>query len=126
MAQREIVANSQTGTVDGTTINNLRASMVAGAIVTASDVQTLINMYNTMIGHYHTYTDRYQEATFGNNGDRNLYEESKNTGAPISVSGSIGSINSSTTITAAKHNEIAYNSRVLQSHYHQIDDRTAI
>ncbi len=126
MAQREITANSQTGTVDGNTVNSLKASMVSGALITASHVQTLIDMYNTMIGHYHTYTDRYQEATFGNNGDRNLYEESKNTGAPINIGSSIGGINSSTTITASKHNELAYNSRVLQSHYHQIDDRTAI
>lgn len=122
MAQREIQANSQTGTVSITTINNLRGSMVAGAIITASDVQTLIGMYNTMIEHFHTYTDRKQEATFGNNGDRNLYEESRDTTNPTGATGSIGNVTSSTTITAAKHNELAFKSVVLQNHYHQISD----
>ena len=98
--------------------------MAIGNIVTASNINTLIGMFNTMIGHYHTYTDRFQQATFGNNGDRGLYEETKNTGAPISVGGSIGSIDSSTIIAAAKHNELADVSRALQTHLHQIDDRT--
>ncbi len=78
-----------------------------------------------MIGHYHTYTDRYQEATFGNNGDRNLYEESKSTAAPSGVTGSIGSIGAGDVVLASKHNELSTNSRVLQGHLHSIDDRTS-
>lgn len=121
-ASRERVADSQTGTIDSATISTLRTSMSIGRTVTVSDINTLIDMFNTMVGHYHTYTDRKQEATFGNNGDRNLYEESRNTTGPTGATGSIEAVTSSTTITAAKHNELAFNSVVLQNHYHQISD----
>jgi hypothetical protein len=133
-ASREQLADSQTGTIDGATISSLRSSMAVGNIVTASNINTLIGMFNTMVGHYHTYTDRYQQATYGNNGTREVLQEAKNTGVPIDTSSGstiqslyapFSAIDTSTIITAAKHNQLANTSRALQNHLHQIDDRTA-
>jgi len=127
-AQREITPDSQTGTASSATITSLRSSMVAGAIITASDMTSLLNMYNSMIGHYHTYTDLYQSATFGNNGDRNTYTEVKSTAAAASGASVVQTItsnaNTSIPIIAATHNALAYNSRILQLHEHSLDDRT--
>lgn len=128
MAQRSISANSQSTTVSSSTINSLRSSMGSGSLIRASDINTLVTMYNTMLGHYHTYTDLYQTGNvdlggYGNNGDRATYEESKTTNA---VTGSfiMGQVGSGDPIQVAKYNELAYGSRVLATHYHAISDRT--
>lgn len=110
-------------------IGVLRNNIKANAVITYSDLQTLINLINNAIGHYHTYDDAYQLATYGNNGDRNNYYRDTSTYTAYSVSGQggmsgIGGVSTSTTITAAKHNEMAYNMRVYGYHTHQIDDRT--
>ena len=130
MAQRSNSTSTLVNTIDINTVNNLKASMIVGAVIEASHINTLLNMYNTLLGHYHTYTDRIQEATFGAGygdnpgaGDRTLYEESKSTGTPYAISGSITEVAASTIINASKHNEIALKSRQFQNHYHQIDDR---
>lgn len=126
---RNISANSQSVTVSLDTINSLRSSMSAGSLVRASDINSLIGLYNTMMGHYHTYTDLYQTGDvdlggFGNNGDRATYTESKNTGGPSSVSSNMGEVTAGTNIGVAKYNEMAGNSRALASHSHGISDRT--
>lgn len=123
-AQVTRTANSQNGTVSLTTVNTLRGNMASGKVLYAADVNSLISMYNTMVGHTHTYTDAYQLATFGNNGDRNNYTENKTTTAPVSAAG-IAGVTANTVVYASQHNSIAAQSRILQSHYHQINDRTS-
>lgn len=105
-------------------ISALRGSIATGNTCTASNINTLIGMINNMLGHYHTYDDAYQLATYGNTGDRNNYYEDKNTDRGNSFPSNIGTIDSSTTITAAKHNEMAGACRTIRDHSHNINDRT--
>ena len=126
-------------TISSTTVNTLKISMAAGNKIYASDVNSLISLYNTMNSHYHRYDDAYQLPTYGtgygdNPGgalsgagtwDRTNYYEDKDTSVPVSGA-SIGGISVGNTITASKHNEIATQSRNLSSHYHTINDRTNI
>lgn len=109
----------------GTDIANLRAVIAAGQTVTASHINSLSTLINTAMGHYHTYDDAYQLATFGNNGDRNNYYVDKNTGAPFSKPSDLGNVSAGTDITASHHNTMRNAADFLRSHYHQIDDRTS-
>jgi hypothetical protein len=127
MATREIYHNSINYTGSDTIASNiatLRTNIVSGAIPTASDHNTLISMINNMLGHYHNYNDQYQIATYGNNGDRGTYSESKNSNPPAYRPGNTGTVDTSTVITAARHNLMKDGCNFLRSHFHQIDDRT--
>lgn len=104
-------------------ITGLRSEIAAGSTVDATDINGLISLINSWLGHTHTYDDAYQLATYGNNGDRTNYYEDK---ATASIGGSVGSISVGTTITAAKHNEMKDKINALRSHAHTINDRTAI
>jgi hypothetical protein len=102
-------------------ITTLRGSIAAGNDINASDITSLINLTNSWLGHFHTYDDAYQLATYGNNGDRNNYYEDKNAAA---IGGSISEVTAGDVIFAAKHNEIRTSIAALGSHSHTIDDRT--
>lgn len=105
-------------------ISTLRSKITSGAIVYQGDIQTLINLINNAIGHYHTYDDLYQIATYGNNGDRNTYIRDSSTGGYSNNPGALGGVSTTTTITAGKHNEMAGAMRAYGYHNHAIDDRT--
>lgn len=122
-AQRTVTADSVTPSPDTTTIATLRTSISVGQVITASNINTLASFINNWLGHYHSYTDAYQLATYGNNGDRNNYYESKTTSTVVSAPASITAINTSTVITATKHNEIRSVTDNLGHHYHTINDR---
>jgi hypothetical protein len=131
MAQTTRDPKATYGTVDVNTVNTLKSSMVSGNVMYASDVNTLINLYNTMNSHYHRYDDAYQLATYGAGygnwpgaGDRNNYYEDKDTSYPVGAT-AIATVANTTTATASKHNEIAGQSRTMKTHYHTINDRTA-
>jgi hypothetical protein len=60
----------------------LRARMQAGQIIFKSDMLLLNNLIHDYLGHYHTYQDLVQRADSGNNGDRDTYVETRNSGVP--------------------------------------------
>lgn len=105
-------------------ISALRGTITTGAPCTANNVNTLIGMINNMLGHYHTYDDYYSLKTYGNTGSSSPPED-KNTDRGNSFPSNIGTIDSSTTITAAKHNEMAGACRTMRQHSHNINDRTS-
>jgi hypothetical protein len=78
-----------------------------------------------MNGHYHTYDDAYQLATYGNTGDRNNYYEDKNTTYADDRTTAPTDTASDTSITATRHNQLRDSINILRIHYHQINDRTA-
>lgn len=114
-------------------ITTLRTNIQAGNTVTYSDISTLAGMMYNWLGHYHTYDDAYQLATYGNNGDRNNYYEDKSSGSvnngtstsnwPSAQTGKFPS-GIGATITAEYHNAMKADTAALASHSHQIDDRT--
>jgi len=106
---------------DNSPITGLRNNIAAGNNINASDITSLINLTNSWLGHFHTYDDAWQLATYGNNGDRNNYYEDKNT---ATIGGSIAAIDNTTTILATKHNELRNTINTLGHHTHTIDDRT--
>lgn len=106
---------------DNSPIAGLRNNIQSGNNINASDITSLINLINSWLGHYHTYDDAYQLATFGNNGDRGNYYEDKNT---ASIGGSIPGISQGDTIFADKHNDMRNKINTLGNHNHTIDDRT--
>jgi len=131
MAQTERTPKNIYGTADINTINALKASITANTVVYASQINSLIGLYNTMNTHYHRYDDAYQLATYGAGygqwpgaGDRTDYYVDKDTSYPVSGA-SISTVAAGSVATASKHNEIAGQSRTMKVHYHTIDDRTA-
>lgn len=114
--------NSKANTfADNAPIAGLRNNIVAGNNISASDITSLINLTNSWLGHFHTYDDAWQLATYGNNGDRGNYYEDKNT---ATIGGSISGISAGDVIAATKYNEIRNAVASLGSHVHSIDDRT--
>jgi hypothetical protein len=105
-------------------INSLRAAVTSGGTIYANDLNRISTLINNMNGHVHNYTDTYQEATYGNNGDRTLYTESKNTSGPDSVITSPTNTFANQSITASRHNELRNAINAIAYHNHGIDDRT--
>lgn len=106
-------------------IASLRAAIQSGNVVYANDLNRIANLINNMNGHYHTYDDAYQLATYGNNGDRNNYYRDTNTNSIDSYITAPNTTASNTNITASRHNELRNAINDLRLHYHGIDDRTA-
>lgn len=128
MAQREQTATALVYTDSATQsaeIASLRTAVQTGNTIFAADLNRIGTLINNMNGHYHTYTDAYQLATYGNNGDRTNYTESKNTNSIDSVTTAPTNTAANTTITASRHNELRVAINNLRSHLHGIDDRTS-
>jgi hypothetical protein len=128
MAQTEKNFESLTFTDSGslaTEIATLRTNIQAGNNIVATDLNRIGTLINNLNGHYHTVQDAYQLATFGNNGDRGNYYETKNTSSPDAITSAPTDTASNTTITATRHNALATSVNELRTHYHTIDDRTS-
>ena len=106
-------------------IASLRGSISSGQIVRATDLNRIGTLINNMNGHYHTYDDAYQLATFGDNGDRTNYYEDKNTAGPDATITAPTNTAANTSITASRHNALRDALDEIRSHNHSIDDRTA-
>jgi len=104
---------------------SLRTAIQSGNTIFANDLNRIGTLINNMNGHYHTYDDAYQLATFGNTGDRTNYIESKNTGGPDATATAPTNTAADTSITASRHNELKDSINQLRQHFHSIDDRTA-
>jgi hypothetical protein len=107
-----------------TNVSNAVASFVAGGTIRASHFNYIIDSVNQMNGHNHTWTDYYQRATYGNNGDRANYEQTSTSNGPNGVSGltgrTVGQI-----IYASAHNDCLTSVTALASHTHTENDRTS-
>lgn len=108
-----------------TIISDLRAAIQAGNTVDAADVNKLITFINDWDNHTHSYTDRYQQATFGNNGDRTLYQRDITSAKHDQDNTNVAAVAVGDVITAAKHNEMRGVCNDLRSHNHQVNDRTS-
>ena len=128
MAQTERNPKSMTFSGSGSQaaeIASLRSSIQSGNLIYANDLNRIATLINNMNGHYHTYDDAYQLATFGNNGDRNNYYEDKSTNSVVGAINVSTSTAADTDITATRHNELRNAIEGLRTHYHGINDRTA-
>lgn len=105
-------------------ISTLRANIASSNTIRASDVNSLIGLINNWLGHYHTYDDAYQLATYGNTGDRNNYYVDKNSSV-IGGSVATSNVNAGDTVAASTHNAMRNSVATLASHTHSIDDRTS-
>lgn len=106
-------------------IASLRSAIQAGNTVYANDLNRIGTLINNMNGHYHTYDDAYQLATYGNNGDRNNYYRDVNSSGPDAATTAPTNTAADTAITASRHNELRDAINQIRSHYHTVDDRTA-
>jgi hypothetical protein len=104
---------------------SLRTAIQSGNTIFANDLNRVATLINNMNGHYHTYDDAYQLATYGNTGDRNNYYVDKNTTVPIGITMVPTDTASNTNITAARHNDLKAGIDNIRNHYHEINDRTA-
>ena len=128
MATTERTAKALTYTGSGSQaaeIASLRTAISSGNTIFANDLNRIGTLINNMNGHYHTYDDAYQLATYGNTGDRNNYYEDKNTTYADDRTEAPTNTASDTSITATRHNELRDSINILRTHYHQINDRTA-
>jgi hypothetical protein len=105
-------------------IASLRDSVASGQVIRATDLNRIGTLINNMNGHYHTYDDAWQLATFGNTGDRNNYIADKNTNNIDSVTAAPTNTTADTNITASRHNELKDAINQIAYHSHGIDDRT--
>lgn len=107
-------------------IASLRTTVVSGGTIRATDINRIATLINNMNGHYHiTNIDIWQDATYGNTGDRTQYYQSNSTSYPDSVNNVGTSTAADSSITATRHNELATAINNIRSHYHTIDDRTS-
>lgn len=117
-------------TTSAVIITTLQAAMVPGAKVFASDVNSLIGLWNTFNSHTHGVTDLYGIWDYGDGYGNPGYAappgstEPTTTDAP-NLSGDIGTVTSGSVVTASKANELvtAFSGQV--SHTHQWTDRTS-
>jgi hypothetical protein len=105
-------------------IASLRGSISSGEVVRATDLNRIGTLINNMNGHYHTYDDAWQLATFGNTGDRNNYIEDKNTNSIDAATTAPVNTAADASITASRHNELRDAINTIAWHIHGIDDRT--
>ena len=110
-------------------ITALKAAMVTGATVLASDVNALISLWNAFNSHTHGVTDLYGIYDFGNINPPGYAgppgsSEPTTTAGPNLV-GDIGTVVVGGLITASKANELVTAFAGKASHTHQWTDRTS-
>ena len=106
-------------------ITSLRGTVATGQTVRAQDLNRIATLINNMNGHYHSYSDQYQAATYGNTGDRGTYSETKNTNNIDGVVTAPTNTTAGATITASRHQELRTSVNTLYNHVHGIADRTS-
>jgi hypothetical protein len=115
------------GGVDQTAeLASLRTAIQSGNTIFANDLNRVATLINNMNGHYHTYDDAKQLATYGNNGDRTNYIVTISTGVAQDTTSAPTDTASNTTITASRHNELKDAINNIRNHYHEIGDNTSL
>ena len=123
------------------TINSLLTSVNTGEVVTADQINSIVSLYNSFIGHVHSVSDLYGIFNYGD-GLGTPYSSSgnyeyKNTGTAADYYywdangfyvaagfSTLNGVSSGDTITAVKHNELANTINGVQGHFHEWNDRT--
>lgn len=111
-------------------INSLRSNMANGKNITASDINQLINIYNSWINHHHTSADLRGVDTFGNITTYTVWGTWV-TATSVSAAGTHGFTPSSLVkainnhVLAGDANEIVGKINAIRSHYHAIFDTTS-
>lgn len=134
MATTERTPKYNNAYVDNGSIAVMRENIQTGNVINYADISLLAGLIYNWLGHYHTYDDAYQLATYGNSGDRTNYYEDKASGSvnngtsttswPSAQTGKYPS-GIGATITAEYHNAMRADIAALASHSHEINDRTA-
>lgn len=114
-------------------INNLRASMVVNNTITASDINTLIYLWNVFNDHGHNVTDLFGIHDYGDGLGNPGYAGAGSGGSvegdslygPSGISGDVGGVSNVDFITAWKHNDIRNTMAGGANHYHGWDDRSS-
>lgn len=126
---RTTTGMNNNGTVQ-TYVNNTSGKFVTGRIIYASDINQIINGFNTLNDHVHGgITDLYGIDNFGNvgsYGSGGAYEEQNaNSSGPVGINADVGTVSAGQTATASKYNDMANAANSARSHYHTWDDRTS-
>lgn len=112
-----------------TGIATRRANIKKDSIIYWEDIKAIRDGILAMMDHYHGYSDLYQNAEYGNNGDRNTYTVARNSDGAIPVSkrnAYSSSFAQYGTIYAADHDALRKNCILIQSHQHGgLDQNTA-
>ena len=124
MAQTERTTTLVNGGIDTATIATLRGNIDVGKPIRASDLTFIKNMVNNANGHYHSYYDVAQSATYGNNGNRNTYADTRDSGGVDTTRTVTESVSSGASITTAMHNDLALSINELRNHTHSAYDAT--
>lgn len=109
-------------------ITTLKNAIGVGKTIYANDMNEIARLINLMNGHYHSYDDAYQLATYGNTGDRTNYIATRFTElADVTTNpNNAGLSTAGTEINAARHNALADAVNVIKTHNHEIVDRYSI
>lgn len=104
-----------------TRISEVRANVQQTKIIWFDDLNAIKAGIDLMMDHYHSYTDLYQNAEYGNNGDRATYTVGRNSDGAIPVA-SRNAISSNFTkggtVYASDHKAMRDNTVLIQSHQH--------
>lgn len=105
-----------------TSITALKAKFVDGATISAADINSIANIYNTIIGHTHSVTE-YAFSAFGNVNDwGTTFATATSTGikgvASTGSSRAAGGL-----IYASEQKALADAINAIKSHTHSITDR---
>lgn len=132
------LTKNTSGMVGYSTVQDLLTTLLtninSGNLITATDINNLIQAYNTFIGHYHTIDDLYGIQDYGDGlnspySASGNYELSDPSGTLLLSGGSgassLSGVAAGDSITATKHNEIQSAVVALNNHYHTWDDRTS-
>lgn len=139
--QRVITADSKTQTISDatiqTTVNTLRTRIAPGAVVYASDINSLVSLLNSVNGHYHSFTSWLRTGTAGDTGvfgdtgdpafDRTRYTTASSTSAPVGITDTVAAVptvTQNTSITVAGYNSMATQARAISNHKHTWTDST--
>jgi len=105
---------------------SLRTAIQSGNTIFANDLNRVATLINNMNGHYHTYDDAKQLATYGNTGDRTNYVVAISTGVAQDTTSAPTNTAVNTAITAARHNELKDAINNIRNHNHEIGDNTSL
>jgi hypothetical protein len=105
---------------------SLRTAIQSGNTIFANDLNRVATLINNMNGHYHTYDDAKQLATYGNTGDRTNYVVAISTGVAQDTTSAPTNTAANTAITAARHNELKDAINNIRNHNHEIGDSTTL
>jgi hypothetical protein len=115
------------GGVDQTAeLASLRTAIQSGNTIFANDLNRVATLINNMNGHYHTYDDAKQLATYGNTGDRNNYYVAISTGVAQDTTSAPTNTAANTAITASRHNELKDAINNIRNHNHELGDSTIL